>query len=66
MAQRSTAKKTLIWSMVPGAPSGVYGRCAMKIAPDLRRAEPPDPVKGDIARAMFYMSETYGFNTNSQ
>jgi deoxyribonuclease-1 len=26
----------------------------------------PDAVKGDIARAMFYMAETYGFNLSNQ
>ena len=59
-------RKDYNWGMAPGAPSGVYGRCAMKIAPDLRRAEPPDNVKGDIARAMFYMSATYGFKLSDQ
>ncbi len=59
-------RKDYSWGMAPGAPSGVYGRCAMKIAPDIRRAEPPAAVKGDIARAMLYMSETYGFNLADQ
>ncbi len=59
-------RKDYSWGMVPGVPSSVYGRCAMKIASDIRRAEPPDIVKGDIARAMFYMSETYGFNLADQ
>lgn len=59
-------RKDYNWGMAPGAPSGVYGRCAMKIDASLRRAEPPDTVKGDIARAMFYMSATYGFNLSNQ
>jgi deoxyribonuclease-1 len=54
------------WGMIPGAASNDYGRCAFKIDSSLRRAEPPDAVKGDIARAMFYMSATYGFNLSSQ
>ncbi|MFO1424354.1 MAG: endonuclease [Candidatus Competibacteraceae bacterium] len=53
------------WGMVPGAARD-YGRCAMKIDAGIRRAEPPDAVKGDIARAMFYMSATYGFHLSDQ
>jgi deoxyribonuclease-1 len=53
------------WGMAPGAARD-YGRCAFKIDASLRRAEPPDAVKGDIARAMFYRSETYGFNLSNQ
>ena len=51
--------------MVPGAARD-YGRCAMKIDARIRRVEPPDNVKGDIARAMFSMSVTYGFNLSNQ
>lgn len=58
-------RKDYNWGMVPGATSD-YGRCAFKIDASLRRAEPPDAVKGDIARAMFYMADTYGFNLSSQ
>ena len=54
------------WDMVVGAASGDYGRCAFKIDSSQRRAEPPDAVKGDIARAMLYMAETYGFNLSNQ
>ncbi len=54
------------WGMVPGAASGDYGRCAFKIDASIRRAEPPDRVKGDVARAMLYMAATYGFNLSSQ
>lgn len=54
------------WGMVPGAASGDYGRCALKIDASSRRAEPPDRVKGDVARAMLYMAATYGFNLSSQ
>ncbi len=53
------------WGMVPGAARD-YGRCAFKIDSSIRRAEPPDTVKGDIARAMFYMADTYGFNLSNQ
>ncbi|MBK8752312.1 MAG: endonuclease [Candidatus Competibacteraceae bacterium] len=54
------------WGMVASSASGDYGRCVFKIDASNRRAEPPDRVKGDIARAMSYMSETYGFNLSSQ
>ncbi len=54
------------WGMVSGAASGDYGRCLFKVDASNRRAEPPDRVKGDIARAMFYMAETYQFNLSSQ
>ena len=46
------------WGMVANSASGDYGRCLFKVDASNRRAEPPDRVKGDIARAMFYMSET--------
>ena len=32
----------------------------------IRRVEPPETVQGDIARVMFYMSATYGFNLSAQ
>ena len=51
--------------MAPGAARD-YGRCAMKIDASIRRVEPPDTVKGDIARTMFSMSATYGFNLSAQ
>jgi deoxyribonuclease-1 len=53
------------WGMIPGDQS-VYGACIFQIEPSIRRVEPPDAVKGDIARAMFYMSDTYGFNLSRQ
>ena len=58
-------RKDYPWGMVPGAARD-YGRCAMKIDASLRRVEPPDAVKGDIARTMFYMSATYGFKLADQ
>jgi len=32
----------------------------------IRRVEPPETVQGDIARTMFYMADTYGFNLSRQ
>ena len=52
--------------MAPGTGSSDYGQCAFKIDARIRRAEPPDTVKGDIARAMLYRSATYGFNLSHQ
>ncbi|MDG4552464.1 MAG: endonuclease [Candidatus Contendobacter sp.] len=57
--------KDFNWRMVPGVARD-YGRCAMKIDASIRRVEPPNAVKGDIARAMFYMSATYGFKLSDQ
>ena len=57
-------RKDYNWGMVSGV--SVYGRCAFKIDAGNRRAEPPDAVKGDIARSMFYMADTYGFNLSNQ
>lgn len=42
-----------------------YGSCAMKIDNQQRIAEPPDAVKGDVARVYFYMRDTYGINLSS-
>jgi len=53
------------WGMIPGNKQE-YGRCAIKIDSSIRRAEPPDAVKGDISRTMFYMSATYGFRLSRQ
>ena len=58
-------RKDYNWGMVPGAARD-DGRCAMKIDARIRRVEPPDTVKGDIARAMFSMSATYGFKLSDQ
>lgn len=58
-------RKDYSWGMIPGDQS-VYGSCLFQIDAGLRRVEPPDAVKGDIARAMLYMSDTYGFNLSRQ
>ncbi len=36
-----------------------YGGCAIRINSSMRRAQPPDAVRGDIARTMLYMRDTY-------
>jgi deoxyribonuclease-1 len=37
-----------------------YGACAIRIDARRRRAQPPDALRGDIARIMLYMRDTYG------
>ena len=39
----------------------VYGDCDIEIDRDRDLAEPPDYVRGDIARVYLYMAETYNF-----
>ncbi|MCP5426563.1 MAG: endonuclease [Gammaproteobacteria bacterium] len=53
------------WGMIPGERRD-YGRCDIEVDSSIRRAEPPDAVMGDIARVMFYMSDTYGFRLSQQ
>lgn len=53
------------WGMVEGEPRE-YGACNFEIDRDIRRAEPPDHVMGDIARIYFYMSDTYGIRLSDQ
>lgn len=53
------------WGMISGE-HREFGACNIEVDPDSRRAEPPEQVMGDIARTMFYMSETYGFRLSDQ
>lgn len=53
------------WGMIPGEPR-VFGTCNFEVDSSIRRAEPPESVQGDIARVMFYMADTYGFNLSDQ
>ncbi|MEE4380252.1 MAG: endonuclease [Candidatus Competibacteraceae bacterium] len=53
------------WGMIPGEKRS-YGECNIEVDPSIRRAEPPESVMGDIARTMFYMSDTYGFRLSRQ
>jgi deoxyribonuclease-1 len=53
------------WGMIPGE-KREYGTCNIEVNSSIRRAEPPDTVKGDIARVYFYMERTYGFNISRQ
>lgn len=53
------------WGMVEGN-KREYGACPMEVDESIRRAEPPDAVKGNVARVMFYMEDTYGFKLSDQ
>ncbi|MFO1392121.1 MAG: endonuclease [Agitococcus sp.] len=53
------------WGMVEGN-KREYGACSIEIDESIRRAEPPNNVKGDVARVMFYMEDTYGFRLSDQ
>ncbi|NBC47155.1 MAG: hypothetical protein GVY22_04010 [Gammaproteobacteria bacterium] len=52
------------WGMVPGGKR--YGRCGIRIDSAGRRVQPPDALRGDIARIMLYMRDTYGFRLSRQ
>ena len=52
------------WGMVSGGEQ--FGDCAIRVDADTRRVQPPAAVRGDIARIMFYMRDTYGFNLSHQ
>jgi deoxyribonuclease-1 len=43
-----------------------YGQCDFEVDKDAKRAEPPNDVKGNIARTYFYMSKTYNFPLSKQ
>lgn len=53
------------WGMVEGN-KREYGACPIEVDESIRRAEPPNAVKGDVARVMFYMEDTYGFKLSDQ
>lgn len=44
----------------------MYGECKFEIDFDANRAYVRDEIKGDIARAYFYMSKTYNINLSDQ
>lgn len=47
-------------------PGQHLGDCRMRFDPVLRRVQPPDAVRGDIARIMLYMRDTYGLRLSRQ
>ncbi|MBK1617501.1 hypothetical protein CKO42_03335 [Lamprobacter modestohalophilus] len=52
------------WGMAPGGQR--YGDCGIRIDSGGRRVQPPDALRGDIARIMLYMRDTYGFRLSRQ
>ena len=45
---------------------GQFGRCDFKINSGARLAEPPENMKGDVARIYFYMADTYGIRMSNE
>ncbi|MBK1723850.1 deoxyribonuclease I [Thiocystis violacea] len=52
------------WGMVSRGER--FGECEIRIDSSIRRVQPPADVRGDIARTMLYMRDTYGFRLSSQ
>lgn len=52
--------------MVVSKKPATYGNCEMKIDFKGRVAEPPNHVKGNVARTYFYMEQKYGLKIASQ
>ncbi|MEA1048379.1 endonuclease [Lamprobacter modestohalophilus] len=52
------------WGMVTSGDR--YGDCDIHIDSSIRRVQPPDHLRGDIARIMLYMRDTYGFRLSRQ
>lgn len=53
------------FGMIEGEPR-VYGRCDFEVDFKLRRAEPKDDRRGDVARIYFYMRDQYGLQISRQ
>ena len=53
------------FGMIPGEPRA-YGRCDFEVNFKGKTAEPPENVRGDIARIYFYMRDTYGLQISRQ
>ncbi len=56
-------RSNLPYGLVDGEPR-LYGACNFEIGGNPRVAEPPENVRGDVARIWFYMSETYGIRVS--
>jgi deoxyribonuclease I len=54
------------WGMVSSRDAETFGTCNIRIDASIRRVQPPEAVRGDIARTMLYMRDTYGFRLSSQ
>jgi len=58
------ARSNYNWGMVSRGES--YGTCEIRIDSSIRRVQPPEKRRGDIARIMLYMQDTYGFTLSRQ
>ncbi|NCA71377.1 MAG: deoxyribonuclease I [Sphingobacteriia bacterium] len=54
----SAARASHAWGELTSGPR--LSACAIRLDPILRRVEPPAPTRGDIARIILYMRDTYG------
>jgi deoxyribonuclease I len=54
------------WGLIDRGTGEQFGTCALRIDPRIRRVEPPPAVRGNVARIMFYMRDTYGFRLSRQ
>jgi deoxyribonuclease-1 len=59
LRQMNKARGAMAYGEIPGE-DWVAAGCDLEIDTRRRRVEPRPAVRGDIARAMFYMSERYG------
>jgi len=53
------------FTMIPGE-ERKYGKCDFEIDFKARAAEPPESIRGDIARIYFYMRDTYKIRLSKQ
>ncbi len=53
------------WGMVSGE-KREFGSCNFEVDSSIRRVEPSETIRGDVARTMLYMADTYGFNLSRQ
>jgi deoxyribonuclease-1 len=53
------------FAMLQGEPRN-YGSCDMEINRKAKKTEPPEHVRGDIARIYFYMRDKYGLQLSKQ
>lgn len=54
------------FGILPQLGTQQFGQCEIKIDKETRRVEPREAVRGVIARAYLYMSDTYAFQLSSQ
>jgi len=59
LAKINTARGSQAYGMVKGEPRR-FGSCDFEIDQKKRKVEPRPAIRGNIARAMFYMHATYG------